>query len=104
MPENENVASQVALLRKRLSTFLANHTQRKLPLRLALNRLEEHSWTGVIFGGVLRDLVVFGSSEAPRDVDVVVSGADAVELEHVYADIIESKNRFGGLRLRPKGW
>jgi len=104
MLENNHVASEVASLRAKLNRFLADHSKKKVPLRTALRRLEEHSWTGVIFGGALRDLVLFGNSETPRDVDVVVSGTNALELEQIYKDILHRKNRFGGLQLRPRGW
>lgn len=101
---NNNFVRQGSSLRARLNRFLTNHSKKKKPLRAALDRLEEHSWAGVIFGGVLRDLAVFGNSFAPRDVDVVVSGANALELERAYDDIVHHKNRFGGLQLRPKDW
>ena len=92
------------VLRKRLSGFLANHSAWKGPLRRALRRITDNSWSAVIFGGVLRDLLIFGASEVPRDVDIVVEGVTASDLERVFRDLIFETNRFGGLRLRTKGW
>jgi hypothetical protein len=95
---------QAALLRERITRLLASHNESQAPLRLALKRLEQSNWPAVIFGGALRDLMVFGNSEAPRDVDVVVSGVAAADLERVFEDVIHERTRFGGLRLRTKGW
>ncbi len=58
----------------------------------------------MIFGGVLRDLLAFGNSAIPRDVDIVVGDASDADLERAFADLIYEKTRFGGLRLRTKGW
>lgn len=96
--------AKTTLLRERITRFLANHSARKVPLHQALQRIEQKSWSAVIFGGVLRDLLVFGNSERPRDVDVVVRDANFSELELVFRDLIYEKTRFGGLRLRAKGW
>jgi hypothetical protein len=104
MPEPLVIASNITMLRERVSRFLANHSNWKIPLRQSLQRIDENSWTAVIFGGVLRDLTLFGASEIPRDVDVVVKGATSGELEEVFGDLVYERNRFGGLRLRPTGW
>jgi hypothetical protein len=105
MPESSvSVALNETMLRERLNRFLSNHSDSKVALREALNRIRENGWNAVIFGGVLRDLTVFGNSEAPRDVDVVVRDTNARDLETVFRDLIQAKNRFGGLRLRPTGW
>jgi hypothetical protein len=99
------VASQkVTLLRERFNGFLANHSEWKAPLRGTLRRITDNSWNAVIFGGVLRDLMLLDSAELPRDVDIVVEGVETSELERVFADLIQDRNRFGGLRLRAKGW
>jgi hypothetical protein len=104
MPESLDAASNVTMLRERLNRFLANNADWKIPLRKALGRIGENSWTAVIFGGVLRDLALHGNSEAPRDVDVVVDDTDARGLELAFEDLIHERNRFGGLRLRTTGW
>jgi hypothetical protein len=104
MSELDRVTGGAPLLRKRLSGFLGNHSAWKRPLRRALGRISENSWSAVIFGGVLRDLFLFGASEVPRDVDIVVEGVTTSDLEGVFHDLIVEKNRFGGLRLRIRGW
>jgi hypothetical protein len=52
----------------------------------------------------LRDLTLFGNAQLPRDVDVVVAGASSKDLEAAFKDLICDRNRFGGFRLRPRGW
>jgi hypothetical protein len=104
MIESLAVNSNVTVLRERLTRFLANHANWKIPLRSTLGRIQENSWRAVIFGGVLRDLVVFGNTEIPRDIDVVISDANTRDLEAAFGDLILSKNRFGGFRLRSAGW
>lgn len=104
MPESLVASSNSTILRERLNRFLANHSAWKLPLRKTLGRVGENSWTAVIIGGVLRDLVLFGNSEVPRDVDVVVGDTNAKDLERAFEDLIHERNRFGGLRLRSTGW
>jgi hypothetical protein len=96
--------SDANVLRERLARFLTSQAASKAPLREALGRLEIHGWSAVIFGGVLRDLFVYGASETPRDVDVVILGASLSEFEHAFQDLIYEKTRFGGLRLRTKDW
>ncbi|SRR6266403_619007 len=103
MPESLVAHSDLSLLRGRLSRFLTDDAQWKSPLRASLRRITDNEWNAVIFGGVLRDLVLLGNSEVPRDVDVVVD-VTKTDLETVFVDLIHETNRFGGLRLRPKGW
>lgn len=93
-----NVAEET-LVRKRLDDFLKARSAHKTPLRDALSRIATNNWNAVIFGGVLRDLTIFGPSEVPRDIDVVVDVRHA-ELDGVFSDLISSRNRFGGLRLK----
>src|SRR5438045_6730879 len=104
MPELLSTAPNVTTLRERLNRFLANDAEWKSPLRHALRRIADNSCTGVIFGGVLRDLTFVGGSEVPRDVDVVVDAITSDDLQSVFADLVYEKNRFGGLRLRTRGW
>jgi hypothetical protein len=104
MAEAPSPQLEQKLLRKRLNEFLRVRSEWKVPLIEALARLSEQPWPAVIFGGVLRDLTILGPSEVPRDVDIVVANARPEHLEEVFADLVHSKNRFGGLRLRTKGW
>src|ERR1700733_11911919 len=104
MPDTLVAASNVMMLRERLNRFLSNHEDWKIPLRKALSRIGDNSWNAVVFGGVLRDLTLFGNSEVPRDVDIVVADTNARDLERVFEDLIHERNRFGGLRLRTTGW
>src|ERR1700736_2582933 len=104
MVDCTSVQPPTRVLRRRFSRFLANHTPWKLPLRKTLRRIDQNDWNAVIFGGVLRDLTLFGNAQLPRDVDVVVAGASSKDLEAAFKDLICDRIRFGGFRLRPRGW
>jgi hypothetical protein len=101
---NNHPGVEATDLRAKLSDFLTNRVKKRVPLQKALDRLEKHPWKSVVFGGVLRDLALFGNAKPPRDVDVVVLDANGPELEGLYEDILYRKNRFGGLQLRSQGW
>lgn len=56
-----------------------------------------------LFGGVLRDLALFGKKGFNSDIDVVIDGewSDCVE----YLETLNArKNKFGGYRLAVSGW
>lgn len=56
-----------------------------------------------LFGGLLRDLALYGRRGFNSDVDLVIEGDwDGVvkHLEHLHAE----KNKFGGFRLKVAGW
>src|SRR5271157_1476053 len=91
-------------LRSRLTRFLGNGTSWKRPLREVIGRIEKERWRAVIFGGVVRDLAVFGPAERPRDVDIVLAGASADEIERVFEAWVVRRTRFGGVRLLVEKW
>jgi hypothetical protein len=97
------VENQLAELRQRVSRFLANRALDKRPLVRTLRDIGTHG-AAYLFGGTLRDLMVFGPSVAPRDVDVVVSGARIASLARSLGDRIRRETRFGGLHLEAGGW
>jgi hypothetical protein len=104
VPLSTKVAAAVAL-RERITRFLGNGTPWKKPLRYVIALIQERQWKAVIFGGVIRDLAVFGPAERPRDVDVVVSeDVPNHELESAFGKWIVRRTRFGGLHLLVDKW
>ena len=99
MAESTLNVVEESLVRKRIGDFLKARSAGRSPLGDAFSRIEANKWCAVIFGGVLRDLTILGPSEVPRDIDVVVDVPHS-QLETVFSDLIFSKNRFGGLRLK----
>ena len=97
-------ATTVLGLRGRLTKFLGNGTTWKKPLRDVIETIERERWRAVIFGGVIRDLAVFGPTERPRDVDIVLAGASTHEIERIFGAWIVRRTRFGGVRLRVDKW
>ena len=56
-----------------------------------------------LFGGVLRDLAMFGRKGFSSDIDLVVDG-DWTHLRHYLKELDASVTRFGGFRLMVDGW
>ena len=56
-----------------------------------------------LFGGVLRDLAMFGRKGFASDIDLVVEG-DWVHLANYLERLGASRNRFGGYRLYVERW
>lgn len=55
---------------------------------------------GVVFGGVIRDIIFNGPSAFPRDVDVVLADQSFPAFQREFYNFLVHKNRFGGLYLR----
>lgn len=56
-----------------------------------------------LFGGILRDLAMFGRRGFTSDIDLVVDG-EWVHVQNYLRAIDASVNRFGGFRLMVDGW
>jgi len=91
-------------LRKHVGHFLGKKSRRREPLISVLKRISEQKLDAVLFGGTLRDLMLYGPSRDPRDVDVVVDGVSIEKLSNLFKDVLVRKTRFGGLHLNAKGW
>jgi hypothetical protein len=70
-------------------------TRSRLPW--VLEQLKYNGWRAVFFGGLLRDLMEFGSSANPRDLDIVVDASSNDELYAFFKEIVVRRTRFGGL-------
>lgn len=62
-------------------------------------RLNGRGWKTYVVGGTIRDVLLAPPGELPRDVDLIVQGAQPGELETVFGDLLDRRTRFGGLRL-----
>src|SRR6266478_415992 len=82
------------LLRSRLSRFLAERAPWKAPLQQVVELFRQSGWEAVVFGGVLRDLVLYGPAERPRDVDIVVD-CSFEELGAWLSSLPFDRTRFG---------
>jgi len=91
------------LLRKKLSRFLVRRGQIGAAVSV-LKSWEELGWGPVLFGGVIRDLLIFGGRHYPRDVDVVLRSAGTAALENELSHFEHRRNRFGGFHLNVSRW
>ncbi|SRR6266566_26057 len=92
------------LLRSRVTKFLGGRSQAQKALRATLARLREHCSSAVFFGGILRDLMVFGPSPWLRDVDIVIDDKSMTDVASLLRRYIRRRTRFGGLALNVHGW
>ncbi|MBE0658726.1 MAG: hypothetical protein IH602_13620 [Bryobacteraceae bacterium] len=92
------------VLRARVGRFVRRRAHYRTPLLEFFSTLNQREWRSVIFGGTLRDLMIRGSSEQPRDVDVVVDVPTIELLADLFQSSIRKRTRFGGLHLNVGGW
>jgi hypothetical protein len=99
----EPIKSVETLLRRQLSRFLVDTASWKAPFREMIDIFRRREWRAVFFGGVPRDLVLYGPSKRPRDVDIVVD-CSPQELGSVVASYPFQRTRFGGFRIAFGKW
>jgi hypothetical protein len=99
-----NIERQEAVLRERIGRFFAGRARERRRLLQTLRTLKGFSAPVFIFGGVIRDLMLKGSSISPRDVDLVVGDIDLRDISDVFAEGLQRRNRFGGLHIAIHGW
>lgn len=104
MGERFQQSDAVKVLRGRFGRFVTSHSRYKHPLLAFFQTLRDAQLPAVVFGGTLRDLVVKGSSEQPRDVDVVVDTPSLAAIELLFRNYIKKQTRFGGLHLNVELW
>lgn len=88
-------------LNERLNGFL-EHKNHWLVKELFAEWHDEN-WNAFIFGGFLRDLMIYGTSAEPRDIDLVVTNKSLDQLRSSLSTYIERETRFGGLHVRIAG-
>src|SRR5437879_13880172 len=91
------------LLRNRVTKFLGGRSQAQKALRATLARVRRHCASAVFFGGMLRDLMVFGPSPWLRDVDVVIDDESMADVTSLLRKYIRRRTRFGGLAFTVDG-
>ncbi|MGV2488706.1 UNVERIFIED_CONTAM: hypothetical protein FOS07_33190, partial [Bacillus mycoides] len=94
------VASRHDLLKRRLDAFFTSCDERKAARELIVSLAQgSHAW---IFGGMIRDIGLFGRKGFRSDIDVVVD-ADRHELTARLAQSPIQQcqmNKLGGIRFR----
>ncbi len=88
------------VLRRRLSAFVAQAYPWHRAISVIRQKARVRGWTIFVFGGTLRDLMAVSATAAPRDLDLVVSGASSAALQEAFPQEAVRVNRFGGLHLR----
>ena len=89
---------------KRVRRFLLRERRRDRVLSSLLDRLE--SCRDVyLFGGVLRDIALYGITKLESDIDLVCVGSqDLVNSAVEGSGLRFEKNKFGGLRVETERW
>jgi hypothetical protein len=77
-------------------------TMRQATLQV-LSKLRSPKWRTFIVGGAIRDLVLAPAGSWPRDIDVIVDGSLASDLERLFdgvEKVVVRPSRLGGLHVR----
>ncbi len=100
MNMNTKVAVRPELLKRRIEDFFGNRSERKAARELIISLAgNSRAW---IFGGMIRDIGLFGSKGFTSDIDVVIA-SDRVTLRrclHQFEITDYSVNKLGGIRFR----
>jgi hypothetical protein len=96
------------LLNRRLRSLLVGTKEasawRTEPIRNdileILLRTTSRHWPTYIVGGAIRDLLLGPLGLWPRDIDAIVEGCSANELNAAFGDMFVRRTSFGGLHLR----
>ncbi len=91
------------LLRRRVSDFLTSRAAHRASLRPFLHQVSKLSRSAFLFGGTLRDLMLFGLRTDPRDVDVVVLKLSS-DLRSFLEPHVRRNTRFGGVEVSLGHW
>jgi hypothetical protein len=103
LPRNACAEPVEVLLRRQLSRFLVERSPWKVPFHEMIDIFIGKEWKAVLFGGVPRDLILYGPSKRPRDVDIVVD-CSLRELSSILASYPVQRTRFGGFRITSGKW
>jgi hypothetical protein len=91
------------MLQKRVGSFLACQAPHRQPLRPLLEEICRRGRSAYLFGGTLRDLMLYGPSADPRDLDIVV-GEMTPDLDSYLEPHLTKRTRFGGLQVSCGHW
>ena len=102
-----SIASDANKLTKRVRSFVKNERARDAALSRLLDEVVSPAY---LFGGVVRDLALYGKQSLPgREVDIDIvcgarGGSGSAFFEFLEARMGVEKNRFGGFRMRTDHW
>ncbi|MDO6537413.1 hypothetical protein Q4524_02355 [Alteromonas stellipolaris] len=90
---------------KRVSRFFNSNTWDKAPVNVLIDSLTQKADT-YIFGGMIRDIGLFGLNKFNSDIDIVFNGNKKLLIESFKSVNIENyqENKFGGFRVKSSKW
>ena len=90
-------------LQKRIERFFSSQKFSREEVRFLVDDLSR-SGSVVVFGGMIRDLALFGNKIFSSDVDLVVNFNDRNKLVEIVSKYNYTVNAFGGYRIFLKKW
>ncbi len=109
MDESQQIELLKKLLRSEVASFCRHDKTRwKNSISATIGEIRERHWNAVFFGGTLRSLLLSRLSNnlpgRPRDIDIVMNGANLEDLRDSFKPYIARQTRFGGLKLKRVNW
>jgi hypothetical protein len=98
------ICQQELKLRKRVELLLRGRAKHRKNLTRIVNELRGCRLPAFIFGGTLRDLMIYKGPLILRDLDIVVENLNSAEFDSFFIRHQSVKNRFGGYHLNVEGW
>ena len=97
------IAKSRGALSKRVKRFLQREYDKDKHLADLFRRIESLG-NVYLFGGILRDIALYGIAEFGSDIDIVYTGKTSeVDLSTV-GFVSAPRNRFGGIRIKTQRW
>ena len=90
-------------LSKRVKRFLERAQAKDECLANLLHRMALPG-SAYLFGGILRDIALYGIEQFGSDIDIVYTNKKTKENLALIGDLPVDRNRFGGFRIRTKHW
>jgi len=97
------VAKDIKVLKKRVRRFFEYVPEERRTVSKVLRDLENVADV-YVFGGLMRDLALYGIDDFNSDIDLVVKPNDLVEFKRILGTYGFSQNKFGGYRLQSQRW
>lgn len=96
------IVSNLAALKKRVIRFF--ESPKRLEVKSFINTLSEYGEV-LVFGGLLRDIALYGGVNFNSDIDLVVDCSPDVLFDFFQRQNAHSEqNQFGGYRVKVGGW
>lgn len=86
-------------LRAKIIRYLNSSSSDRKTIQEIIKYLTTHFYDTVIFGGMIRDLALFGAKGFNSDIDIVIDTDPTTLKEIIDARYKTKTNRFGGLKL-----